>query len=173
MPGLDRLLDDLIKTGKFSPDLAARVQAAMADPARLDEVLTELKTLGADQIGDGPPLEIGDYYRDGSRNYELRWELPSHLRLPISFSDLDRKTQFFVLFQEWSRREMEGMIALNEGRIAEAEAIFDECLARADQIEVDELRARTYEDLRRVAQRRGDLAAERALTEKVKTARGA
>jgi hypothetical protein len=53
------------------------------------------------------------------------------------------------------------MGALNSGQVDMAEQIFDECLERADQIDVAELRARSYEGLMRVAQTRGDPQAER------------
>jgi len=172
MPEFEQLLNELLSTGKLPPALIAKVQAAMSDPAQLDDVLAELKALGADQLGDGPPLQIADYYHAGIAKYDLRWELPQQLQLPIAFADLDRKTQFFVLFQEWSRREMEGMIALNGGDVAEAEAIFNECVERAEQIEVGELLARSYDDLKRAAQRRGDLVAEKNWGQKAAAARG-
>jgi glycogen debranching enzyme len=127
--------------------------------------------MGADQVGSGPLLDIGEYYRHGLEKYELRWDLPPWMPLPMAFDDLDRKTQFFVLFQEWSRREMEGMAALTGGDVDGAEQIFDECVERAQQIEVNELLARSYEDLRRVAQRRGDLTAERQWNKKAADAR--
>ena len=66
-----------------------------------------------------------------------------------------------MLFGEWSRRELEGSQALAAGELALAETIFQECLQRADQLQVAELRARSYEGLMRLAQRQGDRAAER------------
>lgn len=171
MPELEQLLNDLMSTGRMSPALMEAVQAALTDPRKLDEVIEQLKAMGADQIGSGPPLNIEDFYRDGAGKYQLRWPLPSHIPLPVPFSDLDRKTQFFVLFQEWSRREMDGMMALNAGNVDGAEKTFEECVERAKQIDVNELLARSYEDLRRVAQRRGDRAAEREWTDQATRAR--
>jgi len=173
MAQLEQMLNDLLSTGQLSPELAAAVQAALTDPRKLDEVLAALQAMGADQIGDGPPLNIENYYRDGSGKYDLKWPLPAHLPLPIPYGELDRKTQFFVLFQEWSRREMEAMMALNGGDADGAAKIFDECVERAKQIDVKELVARSYKGHARVAQRRGDLAAERKWTEKAAAARGA
>jgi hypothetical protein len=158
---VQRLLNELLSSGKVPPELMNQVRAAMADPAQLDRVLAQLKAMGADPTGSAPLLEISDYYKAGPGKYELRWELPRWMPLPMAFGELDRKTQFFVLFQEWSRREMEGMAALTGGDVDGAERIFNECVERAEQIEVNDLLARTYEDLRRVAQRRGDLVAER------------
>jgi hypothetical protein len=168
---LDQLLNELLSTGKVPSHLIATVKEAMSDPKQLDEVLAQLKAMGADQIGDGPPLNIADYYRPGPGAYELRWKLPPELPLPVAFADLDRKTQFFVLFQEWSRREMEGLVALNGGDVDGAEQIFHECAERAKQIDVDELVARSYEDQRRVAQRRGDLVGEKEWSRKAAAVR--
>jgi hypothetical protein len=50
------------------------------------------------------------------------------------------------------------MSKLNGGAVSEAEAIFNECVERAQQIGVNELLARSYEDLMRVAEMRGDAA---------------
>ena len=47
------------------------------------------------------------------------------------------------------------------GDLAGAETIFRECIGRAEHLAVAELKARSYEGLMRVAQRRNDRAAER------------
>jgi hypothetical protein len=52
-----------------------------------------------------------------------------------------------------------------------ATTIFDECLARADQLEVPELRARSYEGLVRVAERAGQTATARELSRAAMAAR--
>ena len=91
----------------------------------------------------------------------------------MAFDELDRKTQFFVLFQEWTRRELEGMMLLNSGDADGAETVFDECLERAKQIDVRELEARSYEGFMRVAQRRGDRSAESTWMRKAVAARQA
>jgi hypothetical protein len=168
---LQELIEQLASSGTMPPELLQQVKAAMNDPSKLDEVLSVLKEMGADQMGSGPSLNIADFYRDGSEPFSLHWTLG--VNLPLPFPQLDRKTQFFVLFQEWSRREMEGMMTLNGGRLEEAKQIFDECLQRAHQIEVGELVARSYEDLGRVADRLGDRAASRGYSQKAAEARAA
>ena len=168
---LQQLIEQLISSGAMSPELTQKIQAAMNDESKLDEILEALEEMGADQMGSGPPLNIADYYREGSKPYVLRW--PMGVNLPMPFAQLDRKTQFFVLFQEWTRREMEGMMALNGGQIEQAKKTFDECLQRAREIEVPELVARSYEDLAKVADRQGDRTAGRDYSQKAAQARAA
>jgi hypothetical protein len=170
-PNFEELIEQLVNSGQMSPELLGQVQAAMNDPAKLDEVLAALTAMGADQVGSGPALNIEDFYRDGPVTYEARW--PIAASLPIQFSQLDRKTKFFVLFQEWTRREMEGMMALNGGNLEEARATFSECLERARQIDVEELMARSYEGMGKVADRLGDRAAGRECSQKAAQARTA
>jgi Tetratricopeptide repeat len=167
---LEELIAQLAASGQIPPELLKQIQGAMDDPAKLDAVLSALKGMGADQMGSAP-LNIEDYYREGRGLYALRW--PIGVSLPMAFERLDRKTQFFVLFQEWTRREMEGSMALNGGQIEEAKSIFEECLERAQQIEVGELEARSYEGLARVADRLGDRAAGREYSNKAAQARAA
>jgi len=168
---LEKLIEELIKEGQVPPELLQQIQEAMNDPSKLDEVLSVLKGLGADQMGSGPPLDIAAYYREGKKPYALRWKLGAPL--PMPFEQLDRKTQFFVLFQEWTRREMEGMMALQSGRVDDAGEIFRECLKRAQQIDVGELVARTYDDLAKIADRLGDRTAGRDYSRKAAEARAA
>jgi hypothetical protein len=163
---VQQMLTDMLNSGKVPPQLLPQINAAMSDPAKLDEMIDHLKALGADQMGGGRTKDIGEYYQRGEGNYELRWPLSPTLPLPIEFDDLDRKTQFFVLFREWSRREMEGMMLLNRGDVDAAESIFQECLERAKQIEVNELVARSYEGFMRVARQRGDRNKEREWSQK-------
>jgi hypothetical protein len=164
------ILDTLLDTGAItSEQVSIIMKAAAHDPAILDQMLVQLKAFGADQAGPSPPLNIEDYYRDGSDTFELLW--PLQISLPCSFDQLDRKTRFFVLFQEWSRRELEGVAKLNSGQVNEAAAIFEECLARARQLDVNELVARTFEDLMRVADRAGDRQAARRYSEAAVEAR--
>jgi hypothetical protein len=63
------------------------------------------------------------------------------------------------------------MMLLNGGQVDDAEKTFRECVERAQQLDVNELVARSYEGLMRVAQKRGDRAAERQCSEKAATAR--
>ena len=129
----------------------------------------KLKSLGADQLqGESQVLKIADYYKEGEKKFELLWPLHPSTQslLPFPFRELDRKTQFFSLFTEWSRRELEGTNTLNNGETSLAEKTFNECLQRAEQIEVYELMARSYEGLIRVAQKRGDRKAERDFSQK-------
>jgi uncharacterized membrane-anchored protein len=63
------------------------------------------------------------------------------------------------------------MMALNGGQVDDAEKTFRECIERAQQLDVNELVARGYEGLMRVAQKRGDRAAERQWSEKAATAK--
>jgi len=150
---LQSMLQNLIESGNLTKEDAATLMQAANDPAAMELMLSKLKEAGAGDIGS-PPLDINQFYRDGTDMFELRW--PIQASLPISFDQLDRKTQFFVLFQEWSRRELSGSVALNAGQIEEATSIFEECLARAQQLQVGELVARSYEGLMRVAERISD-----------------
>src|SRR5438552_1826035 len=118
----------------LTPNDLNQLGAAMNDPETLDTLLAQLKSLGADEIGSGPPLNIKDFYREKPGKFDLQWPLNPSLSLPVPFDELDRKTQFFVLFGEWTRREFEGMMALNSGELGRAEEIFQECLQRAGQI---------------------------------------
>jgi hypothetical protein len=168
-PAMQKMLEELLTSSAVPVEVREAVKAAMSDPAKLDEAIAQLKAIGADQVGSGAPLNIADYYKPGPGRYELRWPLGANL--PISFDELDRQTQFFVLFQEWTRRELEGMMLLNSGDLNGAEAVFEECLERARQIDVAELEARSYEGFMRLAQRRGDRNAELAWMRKAADAR--
>jgi hypothetical protein len=160
---------DRAAAGQITPDEMATLKEYALDARWMDTVMQGVKLRGLDQVGSEPLAPIGDYYVEKPGLYELRWPLPAHLPLP--FASLDRKTQFFVLFGEWTRREMEGMEHLNRGDLVEATTIFDECLARAEQIDVAELRARSYEGLMRVAERAGQTAAAQELSQSATSAR--
>jgi hypothetical protein len=168
------LLNQLAQ-GNASQEIIGRLMTlAAGDPALMNRILEGLKAMGADVIGGDPLREIGYYYREKPGLFELRWPLTGHGGVtPELFASLDRKTQFFVLFQEWSARELAAMQCLNGGDTAGAEAIFNECLERAGQIEVAELVARSYEGLMRVAQRLGDSAAAVDWSRRAKQARAA
>jgi hypothetical protein len=160
-------LDSLLEAGTITTEQMAAIMQAADDPEVLDRIIEGLKSAGADQIG--PLLSAEDYYREGAGNFEARW--PIQVPLPCPFEALDRKTRFFVLFQEFTRRELQGVTALSSGDTAGARAIFEECLARARQIEVNELVARSYEDLMRTADRLNDLAAARRYSQAAVNAR--
>jgi len=163
-------LQELLESGAISTyQVSAIMQAVTNDPALLDQFIGQLKSAGADQAGPSPPLNVEDYYRDGDGTFELRW--PLQTALPMSFDMLDRKTRFFVLFQEWTRRELQGLTMLNAGQTEEAAAVFEECLARARQLSVNELIARSYENLMRVADKTGDPKAARKYSEAAVEAR--
>lgn len=170
---LQSLLQNLIESGNLTKDDVATLMQAANNPEALELMLTKLKEGGADQVGSGAPLDMNRYYREGSDMFELRW--PLQASLPFAFDQLDRKTQFFVLFQEWTRRELEGMTALNSGKTDHAKDVFEECLERAQQLEVNELVARSYEGFMRIAQTLGDPRAERkwsALAVKARSGNG-
>jgi hypothetical protein len=160
---LKKALRDIALSGRIDPSLAEIMGRVKDDPeawmnALNDSELRELLLkLGADTSGGGTTGDIGIYFSPGrTEKYRLHWPLKLPVELPISFDDLDPKTQFFILFNEWSRREMEGMMALSGGQCDDAEAIFNECIERAKQVEVAELEARSYEGLMRIAQKKGE-----------------
>lgn len=150
------MLTKAVAAGVLPPDFLATLDKAANDPQAMETLTKQLTDMMGDQAE--PPLNIADFYREGDgRKFTLRWPLSPDNPLPagLNFADLDRKTQFFVLFAECQRREAEGMFALNQGNLALAEAAFGECLERADQIDVGELRARSLENLARLAEKKG------------------
>lgn len=162
-------LEELLDSGAITRDQVAMIMQAAEDPAALDQILAQLKAGGADVSGPSPPMNIEDYYQESSDQFELLW--PLQVSLPLPFEQLDRKTRFFVLFQEWTRRELTGVSILNAGQADEAATVFEECLLRARQLKVNELVARSYEDLMRVADRNGDSKAARSYSQAAMAAR--
>ncbi len=152
---INRMLEELMETGQM-PDGLMQALTQANDPALLERVMQKLKDAGADQLGDRPLDDIADYYPGGDGLYEQLW--PIATQLPMPFEELDRPTQFHVLFAECRRRLMEASAARNAGRLDEADAAFRECLERADQIEVPILKADAYEGIMTVAEKRGDRA---------------
>lgn len=151
---------ELSRTGQY-PGGAAQMQKdvmALVQRGEADEVMQLLQDLGA-MDGGRQTLNISDHYRPGEGLYQLRW--PLGLALPLPFDQLDRPTQFSVLFGEWTRREMEAQYAMSQGDNTGAQAIFEECLARAQQIQVPELVARSHEGLAGVASKTNQRAVER------------
>lgn len=151
---------ELMRTGQY-PGGAEKMKADIASlvmSGQADEVMTALNAMGANDVGS-KTLMIEDYYVDGPEPYRQRW--PIQFPLPVPFDELPRNVQFSVLFGEWSRREMEGSYAMMEGRNDDARAAYQECLERAQQIDVKELVARSHEGLARVASKLNDRALER------------
>jgi len=118
-------------------------------------------SIGLARARESPPLSPEALYRPRSEPYELRWPIEARMSRDIPFTTLDPKTQFFVLFQEWTMRELDGMTRLNKGDTVGAETAFRECIDRGKQLEVPELEARSYEGLMRAARTRKDPNAER------------
>jgi hypothetical protein len=163
-------LEELRRSGRVDSEMMDVINESFGDPNEMKRLYEILKDFGGAELEE--PLNIEDFYheRDGAL-FGLRWPISPINPAAAMFDQLDRKTQFFVLFTEWQRRETEGMMALTSGRLDDAERIFDECLARAQQIEVGELIARSYEGLMRLAQRRSDREAERRWSQKALEAR--
>src|SRR5262245_1627414 len=124
---VDQLLGELAE-GKASAELLSRLMLLAANPKLMPRILQGLKDLGLDQVGSGPTRDIGDYYQEKPGRYQLRWPLEPGQVTAEMFGVLDRKTQFFVLFTEWTKREFAGMQALNAGDTSGAEGIFNECI---------------------------------------------
>jgi hypothetical protein len=168
-PSMQKMVEDLLNSMNVPPETRDAVIAAMSDPAKVDEAIGQLKAIST--VGSDQPLNIEDYYKLGFDKYQLHWPLGPTVPLPMPFDRLSRKVQFFVLFQEWTQRNLAGMTLLNSGDVAGAEAVFQECLKRARQIDVHELEARSYEGFMRVAEMRGDRSAQLAWLAKAASAR--
>lgn len=170
---IQTMLEQLVATGKADKSMLDLVQKAAANPDAMTALLEKIKAIGGD-IEE--PLDIEDFYFEGDGSqYTQRWAIGPYspfARSGIPFDSLDRKTQFFVLFGEWQRRETEGMMSLTKGDLLEAERTFKECLERADQIDVNELRARSYEGLMRVAEKRDDSDETLRCLDKIEEIRG-
>jgi tetratricopeptide (TPR) repeat protein len=145
------IIDAALETGDVTR--ALEVVEAMSDGERAWLILAF----------DPGTRNAADFSVEGSGTFELRWPLLQSDPLPLPWERLDRMTQFSLLFRDWSRRELDAQSALTRGEIAEAEAIFHECLERARQIEVGALVADSYEGLLRVAEKRGDPREQRSL----------
>ncbi len=165
---VEAMIEKMIQSNQIDPELISQLSY---NPAAVERVLAKLKEMGADEGGSPPLGNIADYYQPRNSKYELKWPLTPSLPLPVPFDQLDEQTQFHVLFGEWTRREMEGHLALNGGDLATAESTFNECLNRAEQLAIPELKARSYEGFMRIAQRTGDRAAEKSWITLAKNAR--
>ena len=163
---IEKMIKDIIDSGKMDPNMMNQLRSIMNNPEQVEAVIEQLKAAGADEMGSGEPLKIEDFYKEGSEKFDLNLPLNPYLDLPTPFPELDRKTQFYVLFNEWQTRETEGMMALNNGELDKAENIFQECITRSEQIDVPELKARSYEGLMRLAQKQGDRTSEKKWSKK-------
>ncbi len=165
-------IQEMTRTGFYpgGPEQMRKDIMALIESGESDEVMALLERLGAND-GGNRVLNIGDHYRPGTQLYELRW--PVAFALPMPFEALDRPTQFSVLFGEWTRREAEAACTRNQGDNASAQFIYEECLARAQQIEVPELIARSHEGLASVAAKLNQRAAERQHLQRAMAARDA
>ncbi len=146
---LQHILNNLLEAGLLTTEEADALKQGASNPEAFELILKKFQT--ADSI---PPLGPEQYYREGTQRFELIW--PLRAALPLPFDKLDRKTQFFVLFQEWARRELDGTAVLNSRQPEDANPIFDECIARAQQLQIGELIARSYEGRMRVAEKLSD-----------------
>lgn len=144
----------MLETNEIDQALIAEIMALSPGDPRVERIMGRLSEIGADQ-GPSPVMNIEDYYQEGDQLFTLHWPLapPTLATLPFPFEALDHKTQFYVLFQEWTRRDLEANTARNAGDLTGAREIFEECLARADQLNITELEARSYEGMASVAEK--------------------
>lgn len=159
-PAIHDAIRELVRTGRYAggADQLQRDVSTLVESGEAHEAIAMLEAVGAYESGH-ETLQISDHYGPGADLYELRW--PLGVQLPIPFDQLDRRTQFSVLFGEWSRREMEAGFAMLNGETSTAQAIYEECLARAQQIDVSELVARSHKGLARVAGKTSQRSLER------------
>ncbi len=157
MDGLEERLERMLESNEVDQNVIDEIMSLPPDDPRVERIAARLAEFGAME-GPSQPLIIEDYYRPDGALFELRWPLSptTQAALPFPFEALDRKTQFFVLFGEWTRRELEANMARDAGDLPAAHAVFEECLARADQLDVAELRVRSYKGLASVAEKAGD-----------------
>ena len=181
MDDLEGRLDQILGSGELDADklgeilaLAPEIMALAPDHPGRDRILAKLNAVVGDQAPSAP-MDIEDFYRPGDTPYTLLWPLaPQTLAvMPMPFEALDHKTQFYVLFQEWTRRELDANMARDSGDPASALPIFEECLERAEQLDVAELRARSHQGLASVYEMLEDRDATRRELLAAKSERGA
>lgn len=98
--------------------------------------------------------------RDKTSRYSLIFPLPEGMPLFIPFEQMDHETQYYTLSAAWSHRRKEGHEAMYYNRLEEAQATFEECVRRAEQLGSSTLIALSYTCLARLAMQRGDRTAE-------------
>jgi hypothetical protein len=109
----------------------------------------------ADYLGVRQPPDPEALYRPGSGSLEPMFPLPGDLA-SLPWSSLSARNRFFVLVAAWALRETDGIQALRTGEFVQADEIFQECLIRAEHMQVPELITRSYEDLGELAVASGD-----------------
>ena len=181
MDDLEQRIDAILASGELNAErldeimaLAPEIMALPPGHPGRDRILAKLTAITGDQPAS-PQMNIDDYYRPGNVPYTLHWPLaPQTLAvMSMPFEALDHKTQFYVLFQEWTRRELDANMARDGGDPQSALPIFEECLARADQLDVPELRARSHAGLASVYEMLEDRSAARREFEAEIAERGA
>lgn len=168
---LERRVLQLFEAATQKSDSQAEQQQALelypqiTDPAAHSRVAAKVREFGK-KMGMKMVPEIGECYRPGTAKYELKWPLSAEQQgmlssMEMQFDQLAHLNQFAILHNEWRSRWHEGNTTLYAGDLANAHKILEECVARAEQLEVNELKALSYESLMAVAQKLGDAAAER------------
>jgi hypothetical protein len=142
-------------------DSAEGADAGESTPAKADtggaSSASSAATVGelADHLGVRQPPDPEALYRPGSGSLELMFPLPGELA-SLPWGSLSARNRFFVLVAAWALREADGIQALRNGEFAQADEIFQECLIRAEHMQVPELITRSYEDLGELAMASGD-----------------
>jgi hypothetical protein len=147
---------DSAKAGDPGESTAAEVGTGGASSASSAPTVGEL----ADYLGVRQPPDPEALYRPGSGSLELMFPLPGDLA-SLPWSSLSARNRFFVLVAAWALRETDGIRALRTGEFSQADEIFQECLIRAEHMQVPELITRSYEDLCELAVASGDETAAR------------
>ena len=154
---IEWMIDVLARTGQMPHGLLDAL-TRVNDPDALERLAEKLQAVGGQAAADHALEDVMKHYRPGEDPYDLFWPLPPNL-LPSPFEALDRETQFHVLFAECRRRLAEGAELRCAGKLDQADAAFNECLARADQIDVALLKSEAYHGLATVSELRGSRAA--------------
>jgi len=114
----------------------------------------------ADHLGVRQPPDPEALYRPGFGSLELMFPLPGDLA-SLPWGSLSARNRFFVHVAAWALREADGVQALRSGEFGQADEIFQECLIRAEHMQVPELITRSYENLGELAVASGDETAAR------------
>lgn len=168
---LRRALGDFTPHAGPAPNLVSLLAVSAANSESMESFYRRLEHLEAPWIE--ALLQAEDHYLASDlQPLLLLWPLSSAAPVTVPFHELDHKTQFCVLFDEWQRREREAKLAILANHVLEAEETFQECLARARQLGVGELEARAFDGLQQVAMALGDPAAASEWASRARLARG-